>query len=454
MANWQGGTKYSHTPGDRFIFKGGVTWDKSNFEMDIAGDGTSTSPDYYGVDKSWFNGSTWSRPIFDGENAALPRGSDIISIANRNYITIDNIEIKRHMATSNWGTGCLTLYCSQNILMSNLWVHDWSLAASVTNDDTHGGIIGNFPSCSSEGTWVDHSEISNAERTNSGRKNGGATRIVNVRYSKIHDVGAAMLFGQVHDSEIYNVGYPSGNETFDPTTFHTNVLYIEGWNGGVAPANPALIYNNYIHDVNTGSGAIYPNPCSAGAPIYIYNNVVKNSVWNGVVLIDTYNYGAAGTCGQAYIYNNTFQINSSNNGFSTVRVTSGGDRPVLATLDMKNNHSINDNGFFAGRTIVNLLDTNNISQTNTEAFGQGYTDTQKYVYSPTLNNSATVNAGVNLSGNCTALLKDLCVDTSYAGARSTIKRPSSGSWNVGAYQLPSGSLILQLAAPLNLRINP
>src|ERR1051325_4774711 len=41
---------YSHSTGDRFIFKGGVTWGSSCFQMQIQASGTSGNPDYYGVD--------------------------------------------------------------------------------------------------------------------------------------------------------------------------------------------------------------------------------------------------------------------------------------------------------------------------------------------------------------------------------------------------------------------
>ena len=56
---------YSHVAGDRFIFKGGVSWPVSCFQMVIESGGTSAARDYYGVDKTWFTGAAWSRPKFD-----------------------------------------------------------------------------------------------------------------------------------------------------------------------------------------------------------------------------------------------------------------------------------------------------------------------------------------------------------------------------------------------------
>src|SRR3954452_18289183 len=42
---------YVHAAGDRFIFKGGVTWPASCFTMTISQGGSSGSTDYYGVDQ-------------------------------------------------------------------------------------------------------------------------------------------------------------------------------------------------------------------------------------------------------------------------------------------------------------------------------------------------------------------------------------------------------------------
>ena len=47
---------YNHTAGDRFIFKGGVTWPRSVFQLHILAGGASDSVrDYYGADSSWYS---------------------------------------------------------------------------------------------------------------------------------------------------------------------------------------------------------------------------------------------------------------------------------------------------------------------------------------------------------------------------------------------------------------
>src|ERR1700677_3277198 len=64
--SWTGGT-FVHSPGDQFIFKGGVTWSYPCFVLRIQSGqgGAADSPDYYGVDKTWYSGSSWSSPVFD-----------------------------------------------------------------------------------------------------------------------------------------------------------------------------------------------------------------------------------------------------------------------------------------------------------------------------------------------------------------------------------------------------
>ena len=64
---------YSHQAGDRFIFKGGVTWDSSALPLSIAYNGTAGNVDYYGVDQTWYAGGTWKKPLFDANYADFRR---------------------------------------------------------------------------------------------------------------------------------------------------------------------------------------------------------------------------------------------------------------------------------------------------------------------------------------------------------------------------------------------
>src|ERR1700736_4531383 len=70
---------YSHQAGDRFIFKGGVTWPHDCWGLNLHGNGGNASAyDYYGVDQTWFTGASWTRPKFDAQGTELPSGYDVM----------------------------------------------------------------------------------------------------------------------------------------------------------------------------------------------------------------------------------------------------------------------------------------------------------------------------------------------------------------------------------------
>ena len=463
MACRMGGT-YTHAAGDRFIFKGGSVWPAACFEMAIRVGGVSGTPDYYGVDKSWFVGTGWTRPVFNGQHQALNGGGNIVAIGSASNLVIDGVDIRGHrtFVAANQ-TGSIRYDCPTNVIMKNLWVHDWSVASSVSQDNGQGGVYGSISGCSPSTVWVEYSELSNAEWTGTGRQSGAALRGGNCRYCVIHDASTGILHGTMHDTHMYNISN-NGNNTFD-RSFHTNSLYVDNWEGvGVNPGTkPALIYNNYIHDVGSGSGAIYPNPrFSTDTTIYIFNNVVRNTTWLGAVNVDTYCYGcSAASVGKVYIWNNTFQVGPNGNGFPAVRVTpSGASRPALNTLVMQNNHSIDDNGLYGGGSVVTLSNSSNLSQTNAQAAAQGYAATQTFAFSPTQSTAGTVGKGVNLSSKC-ALLASLCYDTTYGSlvsgpavkwpARAVNGRSAGAAWDIGAYQL-SGATVTPPPAPTGLTV--
>jgi len=412
-------------PGDQIIFKGGVTWDHTAFKWNLIWSGTSGQPIYLGVDTSWFAGSSWTRPIFNGDHTALANGDSIINVNSQNYITLDNIEIKGHRAFSVWGPGSIAHSCSTYFVMQNLFVHDWDLPPTFTTDDAHGGIIGLSSSCPQTGTKITHSIISNAEARDIGRQNGVAVRATDVEYSIIHDAPTSQLFGLVHDSEFYNIGYPSlgrgvvgSNLSIDPT-FHENVTYVEHWEGvGMPYSRPGMVYNNFFHDFAAGSGAIYLNACPA-VPFFVFNNVVYNQfTTNGAVNIDQ--YGGSGTCGEYHIWNNTFQVSPI---IDNEPVRQVGRGIVMKILDMENNHFIQDSG--SGVSIESgvstYINSNNVSQTNGSANGQGYTPANKY--SPSTGSIGTIGVGKNLSANGIPQLN------------SDIRQKDRPAiWDAGAYQ--------------------
>ena len=93
---------YSHQAGDRFIFKGGVSWPAACFMMTLQAGGSSSSvQDYYGVDQTWFAGGSFARPKFD-PNYQVPTGNVLIAgTASAVNIVFDHLEIVHQGINAN-----------------------------------------------------------------------------------------------------------------------------------------------------------------------------------------------------------------------------------------------------------------------------------------------------------------------------------------------------------------
>src|SRR6202790_5229169 len=57
---------YSCVAGDTFILKGGDTWAASNWPWNWACSGTSAAHVTITVSQTWFDGSSWTRPVLTG----------------------------------------------------------------------------------------------------------------------------------------------------------------------------------------------------------------------------------------------------------------------------------------------------------------------------------------------------------------------------------------------------
>ena len=125
MANW-GGSGYVHAAGDQFIFKGGETWVYACFPLVMSNGGSSGSNDYYGVDKTWYTGASWVRPIFDGQYKV----NNVITFVP--YATVDNLEICHINSFGGGNTSYIYAIVNgmqSNVLLENCYVHGWLVGA-------------------------------------------------------------------------------------------------------------------------------------------------------------------------------------------------------------------------------------------------------------------------------------------------------------------------------------
>lgn len=124
-------------PGDSVILKGCVTWPNAAFVWDFPFAGSSGSPIYVGVDKTWWDNTVtgcstaWNRPVFNLGNAA-PNNDTAYRIIRltESFVTFDNFEMMNIAALPSptnqqtdafdWNDNSET-----NVIVENMYIHDW-----------------------------------------------------------------------------------------------------------------------------------------------------------------------------------------------------------------------------------------------------------------------------------------------------------------------------------------
>jgi len=408
-------------PGDRIVFKGGVTWDRQAFPMSITRSGTGGDPIYYGVDKSWFAGSAWTRPTFDLSGAVFADSPVRVSFAN--FVTVDGIEMwnARVDAANQWSPrGNITVEGGSNVTIQNCYLHEWSVVNAVPGSVTNGGIA--FFGDANDGT-VENCTLdgSPAGDTVTGVYGG---RII--RNNIIQNVPNAIVIQQ--DQEDVEI---SGNRIFN-IRHSADLTQSEN---GIVVWGPARIHNNVIHDLVAGATAVNLQSFSFETDInqYVYNNLIWNIGSKAAVTIGP----VVGIGSNQFIFNNTIQAGAT----ACVQVVPG---PFVDdTLTVKNNHCISDetslpawcwNWSGAGGdpncgpvgTTAIAPDTANIRMSISAAIAQGYTAAGSF--RPSSPSGGTVGAGQNLSSACASAGAALCED------RLAIARPGgAATWDAGAY---------------------
>lgn len=409
------GVVYIHQAGDRFVFKGGVTWPVTCFPMAVVAGGSSdTVRDYYGTDTNWFTGATFARPLFDFQDTQLSAngfsaGAGIHVIASN--ITFDDLEMARHRAPLSTGGnssfGCVTLLLDgtpNNITVTNCLIRDWSIPTPVIagTDGAGGGGIHFINSGGGTGFLITHCTFHQA---GSAVKSGASCNLFgtyeyNEFYSTPNGVigGGTIRYNHIHDiTDATDPNtHPNAMESFSPTTTYANLIH------GMS-ANAAAIY--HVPDWSGGSGVDL-----------IYNNVVYDCGNQAAVQIDT---GGAHTATiGARIYNNTLVHLSQ-----TIRVVERGTGPY-GTLDVRNNLLITSglpvaccNPGAGNANIINYTFSSNVVYTASVAAGFGFTSAN--YYAPTLSFGAYRNSGVDFSAIFT---------TDRLGVTRTVP------WDIGAYE--------------------
>ena len=378
---------YSHAAGDHFIFKGGVTWPGSVFPsgtdgVDTLPSGTSGSRDYYGVDATWYNGGSWTRPIWDLGGSSIPRHT-LFWMNDVDYVTFEGIEITNfyfNSSTDGFGTALFFLYEANAIWWINCYFHNWSHGTGGGDDLqvilTYPGHDSVIDSCIFDGspngtdsgmaTYSYQGTITNSisrNMSNGFLMSGGGT----LSYCTIGPINDSFDSAQ-HENEMETTGggtyYVYNNVFFSPTA----VCILNG------NAETDYVWNNLFYQMN----GVIPFQCDGRAGQstgYFYNNT---AVVDGGIFIRNTGLGTP--------WNNT----------------------------IVNNHVINGT-----LTDGSATSSNNLIQTTSQATADGYTSGNNW--QPTTSASSTVNAGASQSGLFT---NDLL----------NVARPQGASWDIGAYE--------------------
>jgi hypothetical protein len=500
------------------IFRGGDTWHTGNSSASpytgnsggcsvanpsivaalctYASGTSSSSPIYFGVDKGWYSGSSWARPIFNGDNSlcnsltagtTLPDGAtctawtdrygqpgyyvsscayqtgasnNTISLQSASYEFIDNFEfVGLCMQHTNQPSSedAYIVYPSANAPLYFL------------NNYFHGQSHIQFQGYNADPNCHGIPEVCTNGGTFAGSVTGtavGETVVFNVvDYSDSDPPGTQLCYGGFYNVAYNYFGYTSDCIPNPLHVFHDNIYEYFFENGhsnllediGESPSTINAVYNNVFRHVEThvtsgGGVEFWLAPPTTGYSDYFFNNL-SYDVGN-LEYID--NGGTAGSNANGnYVYfNNTFQTNNAQGIMRVAPCYTNG------TIIDTNNHYVDDQSPYLG-TCTSLATTTALSMTNAVATSDGYTASQTYGYSPTSGNSPTVGPGTNeTSRYCAAMLgsgdaliqaagtaceSDISYGVSYNAtthtvsypARTANSRPASAAWDVGAYQFSS-----------------
>ncbi|MGE5057538.1 MAG: hypothetical protein ACM3WP_25530 [Acidobacteriota bacterium] len=428
------GTCGSHSPaaGEAFILRGGDTWTAT---ADMNGlislwSGTSTHPIYWGGgDRTWFNsavcGASWCRPIFNANSVTT---NNMFHMVNESWNIMDNIEVKgmRNDINGCQNSGGAHIRCTQ------LYFHGWSHTGNSNN-------VGFFAQCGAA-SMIDHNVMDGADSSKNTMNGVYSYCAGTVQYNYFNYVVSGIL------ASVDNVNNNIIENSIDSIDGdHCNGIFTFGPQSG----STLYVFNNMTRKMQCSGGVNFwlvgnSGGC-AGCTSYAYNNIIDASAVSGNV----FNIGGHptdGNTGTYTVYNNTI---IANNGGTCM---GNGEPSPRSTTNFGNNHCI------GGSTLCDATGTTcnnmggNILQAISVANGQGYTSTESLEYSPasgcTSSTCSTLQAGVNLTSSCSGNMASLCNAITYPtyyssshtmGMGAVKGRPTSGAWDIGAYQYASAS---------------
>jgi hypothetical protein len=486
-------------PGEGFIFRGGDTWhyftgspqvglpsgwptgSKPN-SWDWIASGTANNEIYIGVDKSWFTGSAWARPVFTNDNptstgavssCAFPQGNlNDITLDSVQYVQIDNFEftgmcwndlvqnngVNSHVYLEHFPNGPVSFET-----ISNNYFHGWThlpftpttCGANPPSGVCNGPTAIDGQTATTQGTLIVFNVCDGADSD---------------------DLSFACVFGDGYDVEENVMRHFGGTQILNNCHILANNLfeYINNspddrthsdlWFCIGEYASDSFFYNNLFRFVGTE----YNEPLSAvlwfnannGFTDYVFNNVGHDV--NCAANCNNFGDPSSPHAGQiSLVYNNTWESMNNTSIWKNQNSTS-------YTVTTANNHYITNlgtgcasvwGGQFPNINGGNTSCSGDVFQTIAAANAQGYKSANDYA--PTATSTATVGKAANDFGMGStfgpAFLQSTSNGCAYNVANHTVicpaitmaNRLSSGNWDAGAY-ISGGSTANQPPAPTSL----
>jgi hypothetical protein len=483
----------SLTTGEGFIFRGGDTWHFGASTSPAVGGtwswsemGTSTAPEYIGVDLTWYSGGSWTRPVFNADNAtslnvsvscSYTIGADNIMVSigsnsSSDYVYFDDIALTGFCITAGsggepfgsdriinamWGQSTVP-----HVVVERTYIHGWTNTCSwgtTGNGSCHdNGQLNLFPGVGHILlNVVDGSDSYAGMASPDGNQAPAGYEIAYNVFNYISQ-GTPYSCKLVHDNLWENF----------MTTMHANILecFADSFSSVLA------IYNNVIYNTcgsvsngGTESGCafgtvgIWPYPNNSPAQTaYIFNNVFY-SLSTGIGNYWDIGNPESGTTaiGTQNDFNNTLEYADNGAEFGCSNLSSN-------PTNLANNYEITDNSsaYSGCNGSTPATFTTELHQTHSTSSGQ--TSSSTYGYYP-LSNFAGIGQGTNETSNyCAALstaagsdstltdaanacLQDTRYGIAYNSTSHTVSspgrtpnnRPSSGAWDIGAYEYSGAS---------------
>jgi hypothetical protein len=460
---------YTHEAGDHFIFKGGVRWPHATLPLIATGSGTPGNEDYYGVNETWYAGSSYEAPVFDAEGRhieVVPPGSstridDMLFLNKRDYITVEGIHFEnwnaKELPAGGYGCDGISMNNEQeagdehvhlNRIGFTGWTSDWQTVegkgytCKVISTYTQKPADNSLTNSTIEGRegeafgW----EVSCMSRVE-GNVIGRSTALVEPCPDK---AGTAVIAGNT----LFDCGYPkwpagaqmvihgdvmqSLNSSLNETDYiYDNVVYGTGYTGegvfggaagsegecesgllgGEEGAGKVTVYmwNNVYYDIGGNSPQVDRN----AQGWFAWNNAFEGGEQGKQTCL---NGPAHESRPSEVVWENNFCISAE-----------PGKEGVREELLAATGHTTVDHDLVFGG--VSQIAAHHYATVQEVAEGKA-----PFVFAPTSPQASGVGRGANLDGLCSGELASLCEDTSYGGMRTPRRRAEGSPWDIGAYQ--------------------